>query len=1264
MPTIGNNPNTLLHGLSDFWLRFYADTDELNAMYQGTELLLAQGYLDMLSSFLNLSIQDTPIFNLEYFKLLTVREDRVVYDVANTSGRTRHVFDLGEAYKRIHILQNKVYDPTSSLEDHAGYDFDGDAYTLRFEQDVTGQPGTVLGETAAGSLLTYGSGALTRLYVTEGTPFTNAKVGHWVSILNSTSSNNKTYRIGQTVDSQVVLLQGTFTLPETNNGSLQCTLLDSEFTPVTGFGQRSVTVAVGGGFDDATLRATTEQPSWYTVAPVGLGVRKGDLVRVLDRAAVPTAPTDFVIDVVRHDKLYLATETPVLAAAAVVDAYVILRVPEDTEVTNEEILFVEVNTDKTASDAEVVVSATPGVAMIETSSTFFAPADRQRFITLEGCGAIQWTADLAYDGVLTRTAGVINPFARAAVDGTVTISGSSLGQNGTHTIESITDETEGVLQGTFTPESGLTIVLDQITNDGTYPISKVLTTSQILVGLPISYDDLNNGTIVWRIHDGFQASLAHTRLVRGTVSLFGSVGNQYTGGAHEPALNVEYRMDYEAGVVLQMGRLAGLWGVNPALPKPLATYQWLMEVLAPGTTGALSTDTELAVSEVAFWAPDVHVDKYHLYNTYGYLLDRFQPSSEAYREFIRGVFQLYILGPTLERIESALNVISSLSVIRDDGEALVSYDDTGAVHNVITTRRADLSTATYRFVKDVPLREDITTYVHGTSDPLTFLSFEPLTTMFQVTDYVQDPTWWDNIIIPSELMPLESSNRRTTVPVLYENILGQSDDPRVGDPGLFVGADDEGVVPAWLEAQTLLRLIAGNGADTITAVTRRIHLENGAFVATDAAKTLRISGSGSGNDRDYTIGIVVGPKDIQVEELPVADEAGSFMAATDGVFYWDTTPPKRRKMANVVMNTFLKQHIFYVRFDTAVNNVLSAAFIDDLRELVLIAKPGYKMVYIEPASDFRDVMLMQESALAFSGAVKAYESFYYPAGAGLTVQSSTWNVGDVTRRATPKMSQPLLTADGIAVPAPVSLDPHLISLFLDAPSGGVMPFRDYVVDYVAGDVTPLTVWPAGVYTVDYSYLIVSPQGSKDETLGDTDHMVGGLDPERIWNDGLVLRAGTVTTINGDKYLTDAGAEFSSIHLGIAVSVGGQRCNIGKVASVEQVRLSDVTIPDGATVWSYTSAEPKDATVSLSGSDWHLVSPSANFLLSMVGRYIYLVALGYTYRIDEVVSLHEVILAQRPAAETQLTALSDAHWKLQGNPESPDLIERPLQIAIS
>jgi len=307
---------------------------------------------------------------------------------------------------------------------------------------------------------------------------------------------------------------------------------------------------------------------------------------------------------------------------------------------------------------------------------------------------------------------------------------------------------------------------------------------------------------------------------------------------------------------------------------------------------------------------------------------------------------------------------------------------------------------------------------------------------------------------------------------------------------------------------------------------------------------------------------------------------------------------------------------------------------------------------------------MQESALAFSGAVKAYESFYYPAGAGLTVQSSTWNVGDVTRRATPKMSQPLLTADGIAVPAPVSLDPHLISLFLDAPSGGVMPFRDYVVDYVAGDVTPLTVWPAGVYTVDYSYLIVSPQGSKDETLGDTDHMVGGLDPERIWNDGLVLRAGIVSTVNGDKYLTDAGAEFSSIHLGIAVSVGGQRCNIGKVASVEQVRLSDVTIPDGATVWSYTSAEPKDATVSLSGSDWHLVSPSANFLLSMVGRYIYLVALGYTYRIDEVVSLHEVILAQRPAAETQLTALSDAHWKLQGNPESPDLIERPLQIAIS
>jgi hypothetical protein len=240
------------------------------------------------------------------------------------------------------------------------------------------------------------------------------------------------------------------------------------------------------------------------------------------------------------------------------------------------------------------------------------------------------------------------------------------------------------------------------------------------------------------------------------------------------------------------------------------------------------------------------------------MLGRFKPSSEAYREFIRGIFQLYILGPTLQRIESALNVTANLPVIRDDGEVFDAYVFTDPTYNYVYTLRPNSTRAEYAFPKDVPIRADV---IAGDKNK-TFEAFEALTTAFTVTDYVETPTWWDEIIIPQKLMPKESESRRTVIPILLENTIGQSDDPRVGDPGLFVGADDEGNIPAEGEAY----------------------------------------------------------------------------------------PAARRKMANVVMERFLKQHLFFVKFDSSISTLLTADVVTDLHELVFVVKPSYTQVYIEPTA--------------------------------------------------------------------------------------------------------------------------------------------------------------------------------------------------------------------------------------------------------------------------------------------------------------------------
>lgn len=1190
MPAIGNNTQTFLQGLSDFWTRFYEDTDELDAMYRGTELLLGQVYLDMVASFLAVSLNEAPIFNRELFKPVVLREDALNFNWALNAANDRYTAALPGTMVSGAVLQNKIFHPTVALDLNTDYEINADdgTYTFLFHEDIVGRANRVLGSTSVGTIPAIAAGPYTKLYVVNSeTPFATAKAGDWVRVTNcAVSSNNRTYKIIGVVNSQGVLLTPAFTLPEASSGVLVVTVMDSEFMALPGLPVRRLTVSYPSSFDDATERALTEQASWYADRPTGMGVRKGDILYI-------RSLREYDVVLVRHNKL-LFNDTVVAATGL---PYTVLRVPEDTEVEVEPFTCAETITGtlplRTTATGSLAIVAGFYQLSCGVWSTPVVADDQQRYVTISGAGLITWQASVSTSGVLTWVAGAItNPLVRALATCRVTITGS-VANDGTYTATVMTTTSVQLPSGTYIAEASVNVELLGITNDGTYKVKGVNVVAQTLtLDLPIANVEPHNGNLTCRLHDGFRATLAHTWLQPGSFVMYAGVGDANHGGRR--AVNsTDYTLYLETGTILQTGRMNGLWGMNP-WSLLHADYNWRYALMPVALTGALSaTASEVVINEISLWAPDASVDKYHLYNNFGYLINRFSPSSEAYRSFIRGVFQLYIMGPALARIEAALNVISGYAVIRDNGEILESLDTSDALINVVHTLRLTGEVGVYEYPKAVPLRADITSYTL-TSIPIIFEAFDALTTLFTVTDTIEDPTWWESIVIPSKLLPSESVDRRTTFPVLYENVVGAADNSLVGDMGLFIGADDEGVIPS----------------------------------------------------------------------------------------YGPTAPAKRRKLANVIMNLFLKHHMFYVHFDVAVYTLLPLTFVTDLQEIILVAKPSHKYVYIEPSSSFVDIMILAD---VFAGAL--HGSFADPilfGGDLLTIQSSSWNIGDVWRRNAPGNST-FTTSNGINVPpAGVALpiaDDEIIAARIGVPDVDA-PIREginYTFDRKLGEITPLnapggggqTLWPAGPYTVDYSHLQLTAQAGKNIALGDTDYVIGGQDPSKVYVHQMGLSTGEVRALGADKFFTDPNMIFvPGIHGGVEHYIlikSGAPAGLHRIRFVKDsnsVFLEDPNVPIAAGLyWSFRTDEPRDGRLYSSGGKWYLESRSAIFLQQFVDRWI---------DIKDATNPADVTIWRIAAVPNRYTVELDGvlhpdtgvHWQLTGSSATMDVIERPLELTFT
>lgn len=536
------------------------------------------------------------------------------------------------------------------------------------------------------------------------------------------------------------------------------------------------------------------------------------------------------------------------------------------------------------------------------------------------------------------------------------------------------------------------------------------------------------------------AQLNHTRLVAGTVRL-----RARALSGEDAKEGTDYAVDYEAGKIVL---------IRPILPGPVTVdYQWLREVYpALGPSPRLATDGVVSsgavqVVEVAAWVADARVDRRYLARTYGALIGREEASSEAYRQFLRGIFRLYSHGPVMARMESALNSVLGLPVVVNDGEVLSGIDTTDPRFRTVLTVDTAGVAHRYPFPVALPLRADVANPL--SIGVLTFAAFDTLTTAVRVTDSLEDAAWWWGLVTPRELFSsLDGTSipdliRRTASSLYIPNTVNPQDGARVGDPGVVVGADDEG------------------------------------------------------------------------NSIPPGK------------------PVYRRQVGFVIFQRYLQHHTFLVEFHPAAFSATGITVSpDELRRLVLSARPAHTFPIAEPTTGFRNVFRVADEGWYQSARFPAPDPDVpevFPTEADvldpmrprlplglrfgpsvrhrdvveiidpdLTVGVNGWRAGDYFHFES--ISEVVDFTAPVAVLGSVPTAPRtrrLVMVHVAATIGGasVVEAADYTVNYATGTVTRLTVWDANVVTVRFTQLNVGNvlDALPNVAIGDTWLTVAGQD---------------------------------------------------------------------------------------------------------------------------------------------------------------------------
>lgn len=1283
-------------GLSDFWLLYFKEIDQLEVFYKGTEILIGQSYLDLLSLLLNNSLQDTTIFNKEFFKLLILSETDITYRAGTTPEGDRYLLELPDNIVFARHLNNKILTPTVGLDKDVDYYLNEETRSLEFTYDPTNAYreltfGVDNGQFRVRSRLQTGANISIHLNDVGGALLLS-RTDYAVTISYDGPASG-----GSTTATAIVQLLNT----DVQTQSLL-------FSEVTGLGTGTASpagttgltplarVAVSALDGFATNHKEVVFAGKLTATTIGdwvsAGVEKGDTLRFIVGPTIGTA-IETSISLVRSDALYQNAGGDTVALASDQIDFVILREPENAVSLKEPI----------ANSGIVVQSAFDGTVVAATRTlssptAVFSPVHEGDIIELVGVNNVgnfrildvvsATEVVLAAPGLIDETPlywamhSVVEPTNIAAdgvlvnnADGTATFTSALANFLATHVGTVLKIERAGAMEiyavAAYTSATVLQLTADPSVAGGTgldWGLANVYTADTVVVySAPIGWVKPNTLTVdarrlldnqvvledrdftvavdtgtvtpitIWRTSTGNTTSYNYRiAVVENTVPLqSASDGTLTPGSPNVFTASTAVFTTAHLGYAINIG--------NSGLPVGGVTNNgahYIAAVLSP-TSVELTNDKSitatvdpnngiltwellrrgvLAVKDItafvertSFWIPDALVDRFHLYNTFGYLINKFERSSEAYRSLIRGIFQLFMLGPTLERFESAINTVAGIDVIRDNGEILLAYSNeaaqsgidgtfdftartftaptavftvsslsdyiyavdgfnsgklfkiisvtdattvvldqapvsagpnsweltTTAQHSVVTSR------TTYSFPRNIPLRSAV-------RDPASvgvtiFQAFEVLTNVFTVTDYLEDPNWFDFVQIPPELMTNQSSTRRQSTPALFENVISPADGGQVGDPGFIIGGDSEGfIAPSVLLRDDAGALDGVTTGDANYAFTNAVYFDSptGAFTSADIGNTV-VTSPGTTAEASYRIQGVTSTTQVAIEAfVDVEDVTG---------LDWEirSSPlAKRHKAAFVILNQFLKYHLFTVDFDSSLLGQVASTLLSDLQELVFVAKPTYTYVIVSPSSLFQEIIRANE-------ALEYAVTWRLGGGAGsqiavnanpLLVIGSSWHIGTWYRyvEATSTFAAP---AASIATPlgTPTAGYKHYVNKVYITPadftSGGT-------VIQVCGDVSGFTAVASGTGDMDVAVVsdvatVTVPTATFiDHHLFATIRITGsGLGNDGDYRIGAVQNALNVV-IDASSFVTETGLNWELLSSGglqgqIEVLEGGE-----------------------------------------------------------------------------------------------------------------------------
>ena len=1145
----------------------------MEALYQGTEVLVGQAYLDLMSVVLTGSLKDTPVFNKEYFKSILLKESDVLYEQGAAVNDDLYRFTLPDNVVDVPYLNNRVFDSTSALQKHVDY-YVSDDRTVEFKYDPLNSyhERTFGSGNAQFTLRTRIPTIQPRVALVQlgaAAPVAVTRFGLDITI---TFGNTSTaLEITQAVTAaELITDMLASSLPEDSDGSGVpsstsgfLTLDKSLVSPLEGFAARQVQTQFGAKFSDPT------RTDW-----ISLGVRKGDILRLIE------ANMESPINLVRDDALYLKRTT---LDSRTSQSYVVLRTLADPDVseafpptgtitqTNTDgdldsvtgtfvaassnfsavhkgdlIVFPSENLALPIADVlsstsvrllgasqsvtetgktwelrtNVQFAATDGAITasdaFSSSSASFTAADIGKLLHIGDSKllitSVNSTTQVTVDGELPTDAGLSGltwglrnfvslpfrvsrsaPFAwlkagqtyvralreqddqvvrvnvdyRVNVD-TGVITPLTVWKPSTEVLVDyqvrqaivenslpLTTYTDGAIPtagGTDFTSASAPFTLAQVglnfgvtnssVNNGVYTVGAFTSASAISTTAAFSGTaDPRSGNLTWNWRDGtltFGSTITFdTQTFTFDTPHIGAAISITNAGAASGIYRITSIVS-PTSVVVVSDR------VDPGTVLNNGTLDW--HLLRRGTHSVASTDTIVAETQMSFWAENALVDRELLYTTYGYLINKYSQSSDDYKALLRGIFQLFMLGPTVERFESAINTVAGLDVIREDGEVLIRYTTgatqsgvdgalstsastftsasanfaatnvgnllyvvapSGTTHLYRITSVLDANTVTlneapvagsslywemsltgkqevyttrnrYEFDRTIPLKDKVTSAAN--IGVYTFEAFEVLTAAFDVTDYLENPSWFENIEIPEEVWPEQSSLRRQSSSVLFENRIGPADGALIGDPGFFIGADSEGNV----SPTTLLR--SGTGGTVFPDPTFPYSQTNVFFEAASALFT----------DVDRGLTLTVPQGDFRILEVisPLRVRIESFIPLnpSTGVAWSLSAKPraKRHKAAFVLLNDHLKNHLFAVRFDSSLLDRLAPTLVQDLNDLVLVAKPAYTFIVVSPLTFFQETMQLSEDTLEVTPRI----SLGGTGGSPLLAQNRVLTIGD------------------------------------------------------------------------------------------------------------------------------------------------------------------------------------------------------------------------------------------------------------------------------